>query len=78
MKKISVACLVLLITNTACAKPKFKCRNNATPVSCEGVEGAKRKGFCWKGDLAEDKKVRFCKKASRRSKKMSKNTAEKK
>lgn len=51
------------------AKTKYKCRKDRTLVSCEGVEGAKRKAFCFKGEVSSEKKALYCQKEPKVKKK---------
>lgn len=48
------------------AKGAPACKKNLTQVSCNGVTGAKRLGFCWRGIPTESRKTKICKTKSKR------------
>jgi hypothetical protein len=72
MKALSVLLFGLFLSvsqvSHAEAKAKLKCKKGFSEVSCEGVNKAKRKYFCWKGNPAKGKKEMICSKKMRKAK----------
>ena len=54
--------MTLTVALPAMAQKKASCKSKKYPdlISCEGIEGAKRKHFCWKGEPDEEKKTKKC------------------
>lgn len=61
MSKATLLTFCLLMSSLAFAGPKGNCSKKQTEVSCNGVKGAKRDSFCWKGKVADAKKIKICK-----------------
>ncbi len=67
MNKLIIAS-VLFSGLTFAAHAKNECGKKHTSISCEGIEGAKRESFCWKGKLSDKRKVKICSKAKKNKK----------
>lgn len=61
MKKFLILICLALFPAAGYSQGKKSCRDGFEQVSCSEVKGAKRKNFCWKGKLTEEKKSKFCK-----------------
>jgi hypothetical protein len=70
MNLVLVACM--LFSTATFAEKKPRCKKKYTEVSCEGIAAAKRKFFCWSGDITPERQERICKKAKRKKKSKSK------
>ena len=68
MKKVVILVLCLGISTVAFGAGKSKCKKKYTEVSCAEVEGAKRKSFCWKGKVSDEKKSKICMKEKKKRK----------
>ena len=67
MTKIMTLTLLLLLTSSA-SFAGAKCKKGIFEISCAGVAGAKKKSFCSKRKLTEEKKNRICKTMNKKRK----------
>lgn len=66
MKVVALTVFSILLSYSTFAAPKKRCGKKYNEVLCNEVAGAKRVGFCWKGQINEEKKERYCKTAPKR------------
>ena len=70
-KILVVFAITLGLSHPLTSEANAKCKKGWEKVSCEDVEGAARKFFCWntkKGDLDEEMKGKKCAMAKKKKK----------
>lgn len=61
MRKFLILICFALFPAVGSSKEKKSCRDGFELISCSEVKGSKRKHFCWKGEMTNEKKNKFCK-----------------
>jgi hypothetical protein len=77
MKLTLLLSFLIFMATASHAGPGAQCKSGAKKQSCENVEGAVRKSFCWKGELSKKKKEKICTVEKKKLKKMKKSIKKK-